>query len=209
MKTCSKCNATKTLDSFSCRKTAKDGLHPWCHDCVKQYNAEHYVSNLEKHQAKNKKWAWDNREYNKERNKEWVQANKDHRKDYKRKYRQEYREEINRYKREKYKENMEDSDFRLREALRSRFKKVVKQKNTTQKSRDFVGCSIQELREHLESQFVDGMNWDNYGEWQIDHIIPVASFDLTTPSQIHACFHYTNLQPLWAKENASKGDRIK
>jgi len=65
-----------------------------------------------------------------------------------------------------------------------------------------------ELRLHLERQFKDGISWDNYGEWHIDHIRPCAKFDLSKPEEQRACFHYTNLQPLWEKENVSKGARI-
>jgi len=75
------------------------------------------------------------------------------------------------------------------------------------KAMDYVGCSALELRQHLEKQFVDGMNWSNQGYWQIDHIRPCASFDFTREEDIHACFHYTNCQPLWAVDNNRKGDK--
>jgi hypothetical protein len=66
------------------------------------------------------------------------------------------------------------------------------------------------LIKHLESHFTEGMNWDNYGVygWHMDHIIPCAAFDLTKPEDQSKCFHYTNLQPLWAKDNLSKRDTI-
>lgn len=72
---------------------------------------------------------------------------------------------------------------------------------------DLIGCTIEELRAHLESQFVEGMSWDNWARdgWHIDHIRPCASFDLTDEAQQRECFHYTNLQPLWATENLQKG----
>ena len=71
-----------------------------------------------------------------------------------------------------------------------------------------LGCSAEQLRTHLEEKFTDGMSWDNYGYrgWHIDHIRPCASFDLTDPQQQLECFHYTNLQPLWAEDNFKKGD---
>ncbi len=71
-----------------------------------------------------------------------------------------------------------------------------------------IGCSVDHLRQHLEAQFTEGMTWDNHGEWHIDHINPCASFDLTDAEQQRECFNYTNLQPLWAKDNLSKGAKI-
>ena len=71
-----------------------------------------------------------------------------------------------------------------------------------------VGCAWDHLRTHLESQFTLGMTWENYGQWHIDHIRPCASFDLSDLEQQKECFHYTNLQPLWAEENIKKGARL-
>ena len=70
---------------------------------------------------------------------------------------------------------------------------------------ELVGCTWAELRRHLELQFAPGMTWENRNAWHIDHIRPCASFDLTDPEQQKECFHYTNLQPLWAEENIKKG----
>lgn len=82
--------------------------------------------------------------------------------------------------------------------------------NGTKKSKNtlaLIGCSREQLIQHLESQFSDGMTWDNYGKWgwNIDHIIPCHSFDLSKPEQQRKCFHYSNLQPLWWKDNYRKG----
>lgn len=79
---------------------------------------------------------------------------------------------------------------------------------------ELLGCSIHALKLHLESRFTPGMDWSNFGRkrgiqcWEIDHILPCASFDLTDPSQQRKCFHFTNLQPLWATDNRSKSDRV-
>ncbi len=73
-----------------------------------------------------------------------------------------------------------------------------------------VGCSLEDLRNHLESYFAEGMSWDNWGYygWHIDHIIPCCSFDLTKPEEQKKCFHYSNLQPLWGEENLRKKGKI-
>lgn len=73
-----------------------------------------------------------------------------------------------------------------------------------------IGCTMEFLKARLESQFKPGMTWDNYGRkgWQVDHIIPCASFDFSDPEQQRKCFHFSNLQPLWWHENLSKSDKI-
>ena len=92
--------------------------------------------------------------------------------------------------------------------LRARMHQALQAQNSykNSKARELIGCSYQELKQHLQSLFVEGMSWDNFGEWHIDHIRPCASFDLTDPEQQKECFHYTNLQPLWAADNLAKSD---
>lgn len=72
---------------------------------------------------------------------------------------------------------------------------------------ELLGCSIDEARLHIERQFSTGMSWANYGEWHVDHIKPLASFDLADPAQLARACHYKNLQPLWALDNLIKGSR--
>jgi hypothetical protein len=97
----------------------------------------------------------------------------------------------------------EDPWYRVRMALHCRL--YIATKNKIGKTMELTGCSKEYLHRHLEMQFTDGMNWDNYGEWHIDHIHPCASFDLENPEEQRKCFHYTNLQPLWAIDNIKKG----
>lgn len=72
---------------------------------------------------------------------------------------------------------------------------------------ELIGCDIDYLWKHLIAQFTEGMKVENYGEWHMDHIKPCASFNLEDEEQQRECFHYSNLQPLWAEDNLSKGDR--
>jgi hypothetical protein len=81
---------------------------------------------------------------------------------------------------------------------------AVKQERTF----DLVGCSVEELREHLESLFDENMTWDNYGDWHVDHLCPVSAYDLTDKEQRIRCFHYTNLRPMWGRLNCSKKDKV-
>jgi hypothetical protein len=75
---------------------------------------------------------------------------------------------------------------------------------------ELLGCTLEEYKHYLESKFQPGMNWDNHTKhgWHIDHIIPVSSFNLSDESQLKKAFHYTNTQPLWAKDNISKKDKL-
>jgi len=102
----------------------------------------------------------------------------------------------------------EDLNFRILKYLRTRLYQALKGKDKSARTLELLGCSVEYLKKRLESKFVEGMSWDNYGKWHVDHIRPCASFDLTKPSEQRKCFHYTNLQPLWAEENRAKGNKI-
>ena len=73
---------------------------------------------------------------------------------------------------------------------------------------ELLGCSQEYLREHLSAQFTEGMTLENYGEWHIDHIQAVSLFDHNDPEQVAICWHYTNMQPMWAKDNIIKSNKI-
>lgn len=106
-----------------------------------------------------------------------------------------------------------NENFRLRCILRSRIRKVLKNGRSIKAmpSLKLLGCSVDAFKHYLEQKFLSGMSWHNQGngvgKWQIDHIRPCASFDLCDPEQQKQCFHYTNLQPLWAKDNREKGSK--
>jgi hypothetical protein len=102
-----------------------------------------------------------------------------------------------------------DPAFRISCNLRSRIRQAMRinRSFTSSKSastRELLGCSWEELKAHLESLFLPGMTWGNYSEWHIDHIKPCANFNLVLPAEQALCFHFSNLQPLWAKDNLSK-----
>ena len=109
-----------------------------------------------------------------------------------------------------YQLNYHLKEHKLEYLVRNRLLLAVKRQRIGKSDRTMklIGCSWKDLKKHLENQFVNGMSWDNYGEWHIDHIIPCASFDLSDPNQQRICFNFRNLQPLWAKDNLSKGSKI-
>jgi hypothetical protein len=99
-----------------------------------------------------------------------------------------------------------DINFKLRKLLRTRLQSAMRGNYKSGSAVRDLGCSIDELKIHLEKQFKSGMNWQNHGKfgWHIDHIKPLSSFDLTNPQQLKEAVHHTNLQPLWWQENLSK-----
>ena len=103
-----------------------------------------------------------------------------------------------------YRDYREEPNHKLAHAIRTRIRRAVKSGSATEN----LGCSISELRSHIEGKFQPGMTWENYGAWHIDHIVPLSTFDLTDPEQFAKACHYTNLQPLWAEENSRKHDRL-
>jgi len=103
-------------------------------------------------------------------------------------------------------------NFCIKNKLRMRISCAVKSQGTykADKTMNLIGCTINDLKNYLEEQFMEGMTWDNYGlyGWHIDHIIPCVSFDFTKEEEQKKCFHYTNLQPLWARENLRKSGKV-
>jgi hypothetical protein len=98
-------------------------------------------------------------------------------------------------------------EFKIRQLLRNRILSALKKdcNRKAYKSMELLGCSIKEYKEHLEKQFKDGMTWKNHGIlWEIDHIIPVATFNLLLPEEQKKAFHFSNTQPLDLKLNRKK-----
>lgn len=107
------------------------------------------------------------------------------------------------YRRKRFKA---DPGYKLRAVLRARIVTALVRSKTKKiaTTEQLIGCPVEKARKHIESLFKDGMTWENHGDWHIDHIRPLASFDLTDIEQQKIAMHYTNLQPLWAVENMKK-----
>jgi len=186
MKQCKDCNEIKPMDDFYYHEPSKDKRNCRCKICFSLY----YKQLRKTPEKKAKDAAY--REQNKERKREYAKIYSKENKEKKAIYRREYR------KRPQVK------------AKRQASKRIYRLLNREYTNSQLTGCSFQELTSHIESQFTEGMSWDNYGfyGWHIDHIRPCVSFDLTDPEQQKACFHYSNLQPLWAKDNLVKGGKF-
>jgi hypothetical protein len=128
-------------------------------------------------------------------------------------YSQKHREQLTLNKKKRYKTDLQ---FRLAEVLRSRLKRALKKNIRTGSAVRDLGCSLDDLRIHLESKFYcnkltgEVMCWENYGPngWHIDHKIPLSSFNLADTIELKKACHFSNLQPMWAEENKSKGNKI-
>lgn len=119
-------------------------------------------------------------------------------------------EKVNQYEKKYWKHKYHsDINFRISKNIRKRLNKLLKIKSI--KKVDSVtkslGCTQLELKLHLQSKFQSGMSWSNYGQWHIDHVKPLASFDLSSVDDFASACHYTNLQPLWAADNYLKSDK--
>ena len=104
-----------------------------------------------------------------------------------------------------------DSWFRLKKLQRSRIRAAIVSQNARNKLRtlELIGCSADEFKHHIESQFTDGQSWSNYGrKWHVDHITPISAFDLRDPTQQELAFNFKNIQPLDARLNLLKGAKI-
>jgi len=162
-------------------------------DYQKKYKEKNKVILKEKQKIYAKKYREENKQIIKEKKKLKFQREK---------------EKINHQNRVRYSENI---NYKLKCRLRHRLRMALKGNFKSGSAVDDLGCSIPELKVYLESKFQTGMTWDNWSDvgWHIDHIKPLASFDLTDRKQFLEACHYTNLQPLWSDENLSKGKKLK
>jgi hypothetical protein len=172
---------------------------------VKNYRLENIEKIREKDRIRSKK-RW---KENPEKLRQSFLKNKDKRIKTKKLWEIKNKEKLKNQRKEYIKKRKsEDIIFYLKFICRGRLNHFLKTKNITKKNRTFeiVGCSPQQLKEHLEKQFVPGMSWENRTEWHIDHIIPLSS--AKTEEELYKLCHYTNLQPLWAEENLKKSNKI-
>lgn len=223
MKKCSKCKIIKLLDEFHKDNSQKSGYKSQCKECLK-YHHRKYKKQTQSYRIKNKskinklskKWRKNNPEKCKEyytrytsknkdklrkRRKMWAEENQDYFKNYKQNNKRQHSEYMIKYNKKK---REEDPLFKLKCNLRNRVRIALKSKklNKNNKLLNTIGCSLDELKLHIEKQFTKGMTWDNYGEWHIDHIIPL--YTGKTEEEIYKLNHYSNLQPLWAYDHFLK-----
>lgn len=194
MKICFDCKIEKDKGEFGTHSDRKDGLQSHCKDCSKLRWQKRYNSS---YKEKHKKLA--NNYYQKNKEKVKKQTN-----EYYHKNKEKLRPSRSAYQKRKM---AEDPKFRLCRRLRNRLYYALLKKSWKKDTRfsKYIGCSLEELRIHIESLFLLGMTWENMGLWHIDHKIALVSAQ--TEEELYKLCHYSNLQPLWAKDNLIKGSK--
>jgi hypothetical protein len=164
-------------------------------EVLAQQQKQHYRENREELKAKRKKYYDENTEkalecsrLSREKNKSYHNSRK--------------------YKSDTYRE-LFDINYKLSCRLRNRLGTALRAQRAGKPGSAVgdLGCTVEYLVTYLAERFTEGMTWENYGEWHIDHIKPLCSFNLQDPTELAKACHYTNLQPLWGEENLSKGSR--
>ena len=160
-----------------------------------------------------KKWRDCNKEYISQKHKKWYDKNKDRWNEYIKEYREKNVDKIRKTKRD-YERNRKHNDptYKLIANFRTAIYIVLKENNMDKYGHyfDILRYSPEELVVHLENQFTEGMEWDNYGEWHVDHRLPITSFKFKEvgDNEFMRCWELNNLQPMWGDENISKSNKI-
>lgn len=170
-----------------------------------------YAQNVQKMRERRRLYRLKDVEKTREQERAYYRKNLEHNRKKARESGKRRKDKIAKYSRDRYQNNL---NCRLKILLSGRILSAIKQSKASKQDRtlNLVGCSIEFLKGYIYNLFKPGMSWHNHGSWErggpmtwhIDHIRPCSSFDLKDPAQQKACFHYTNLQPLWAPDNMSK-----
>jgi hypothetical protein len=206
MKKCTQCKEEKSLDQFRHRSDKKHLLKSICRGCdsakSKKYRNAHpevIRAHCKKNHERRKKnlyeWRKKNRERAREISRRWALLNPE-------KVKITEKRKIDRYK--------TDPIYRVSMNMSHQMYNLLKRKKGGRSWKSLVGYTLEDLRQHIEQQFVDGMSWDNYGEWQVDHIVPKVAFNFekTEDFDFKRCWALSNLRPMWASDNAAKGCRL-
>jgi hypothetical protein len=181
-------------------------------------NPERYEEIIKKYLEKNKHMSSKERTQKYREKEEWREKFKESRKKYylnnidqERKKRREYyynNKEKERKKNDKWRKNklINDGFFRMKRRLRERIRNYMKGKHIGKKTKDIIGLEYDEFKTYISDKFTDGMCWDNYGKWHLDHIIPLC--EAKNEEELFKLNHYTNLQPLWAEDNIKKNRKL-
>ena len=209
MKSCKGCGETlpETVEFFHRHKMGKNGLHSRCRSCVRASHAARRATD----EAKAKQKAW--RDANKDRMSAYGKAYRasgysstDAVAKWRRNNLQMARAKEAKRARDR---RATDPGFRLLGRMRARLWSMLRGRESAT-AISALGYTVADLQAHLERQFTKGMSWENIGEWEVDHIVPVSSFNITSTedADFKACWALSNLRPVWRAVNRSKGAKV-
>lgn len=196
-KTCIICKIDKPLDQFHKCKKNKSGYRAQCKSCRHIEAKKYYSVNKEKSLEYSKKYRQLNRICYNEYHRKWASSPEQRKK------------ACERVKKRYHKKLKYNLNYRINKIFSDNIRDSLYSKKEGHGWTKLVNYTLIDLKQHLEKQFKEGMNWNNYGKWHIDHIIPKSYFMFTHYSEqaFKDCWALTNLQPLWAKDNYTKGNR--
>lgn len=209
VKICKKCKSEKPVGEFYKCAGNGDGLQSYCRMCAKAFPMSRETQKKKAIRSKERyRLLKSDPEFQKQLSKHketFASKHPSYSQDYYKRNKDKFKEYRERYK----KSPGAAIQRRLRERLRGVIKSCERKASFKRaRKNSLVGCPTQFLAGWIESKFQPGMSWENRHLWHVDHIIPCASFDLTDKQQVAQCFHYSNLQPLWAKDNMAKSDKV-
>jgi len=204
-KKCTQCKKSKPLKDFYIDRRNKDERFSACKDCVKIVRREYYYNNIEKCKISVIDYYRRNTQKIRDRGKRYYQTNRESIREYQKQYSKKQKEKQR--CRRRWHKQMLDPGFRLGHSISTQIYHALKRKKGGWSWEQLVGYTLGDLMKHLENKFQDNMTWENYGQWHIDHIIPISAFNFKSPVDIDfkKCWALTNLQPLWAVDNLRKG----
>lgn len=216
-RTCTKCGVEKTLKDFTKDKYRADGFTSQCTNCrskkFQEYNAtndywnNYYQANKESEKSRKAKWVEANPDKVRQQGREWYKNNKERKAATSKAYVENNKESFKKYQREYRRQKKNDDElYKLADSIRSRMYIAFQQKSWRKNTsfRKYIGGDLKTVKKHIESQFDLLMNWDNHGDWHIDHKIPLMAAN--NENELIALAHYKNLQPMWATDNKIKSD---
>ncbi len=206
MKICNKCKDEKELCEFNKDKTKKDGYMNFCKKC----RSVKHILNKDDNNERCRIYYFNNKDILYEKHKIIVENNRERYAEYYRKKNEKYKDKYRKSKLERNTARRKvDPLFKLTGNIRTLISKTIREFGVSKKSKSYIilGCSFEEFKIYLEKQFINGMTWDNYGEWHLDHKKPISL--AKTEEEIYEFNHYSNFQPLWQFDNLSKGNKYK
>jgi hypothetical protein len=215
LKPCKCCGENKSLDSFTKNLKGGDkfGLNSYCKDCKKKKDKVWADNNRDKTRMATKTWYERNRLHASEYGKQWRAANKDRKAVQVKNWGEKNKDKLREYSKRGNLKRRSTLSGRINDAFSSAMYRSLKSNKGGRHWEDLVGYTVEDLKKHIENQFEPGMNWENYGKftWHIDHKIPMSAFNISSAECIDfkKCWKLSNLQPLWARENHVKRDRLK